>query len=115
MPASSGLRSPADAVMQAGLALSVRNLVSFGVMMSAVSRVGRYGAVPLATNEIMRQVFLFALTAMGALDVSVQALVAVRLGRVSLILAICCIHCLQNTQGLAELACISSFTWCLPF
>ena len=68
--------------VQAGLALSVRNLISFCVIMFATSRVGGYGSVALATNEIMRQVYLFAIQSMGALDVSVQALVAARLGRV---------------------------------
>ena len=50
--------------------------------MFATSQVGGYGSVALATNEIMRQVYLFAIQCMGALDISVQALVAARLGRV---------------------------------
>lgn len=61
----------------------MRNLLSFSVILFAVSRVGAYGAVAQATNEIMRQTYIFALTCLAALDACVQSLVAAYLGKVT--------------------------------
>ena len=71
--------------VQAGVALSLRSMVAYGVVLVSTARVGSYGTVALATNEIMRQTWMLVMQCFGALDVSAQALVAAHLGRVRLL------------------------------
>ena len=68
--------------MQSGLALSVRNLGTMGVILYATTLVSRMGAATLAAHEIMRQVFIFSIQLFSALDVTAQSLVGLHLGKV---------------------------------
>lgn len=76
-----GLRISCDH-LQSGLALSVRNLGTMGVILYATTLVSRMGAATLAAHEIMRQVFIFSIQLFSALDVTAQSLVGLHLGKV---------------------------------
>ena len=76
-----GLRTSRDH-LQSGLALSVRNLGTMGVILYATTLVSRMGAATLAAHEIMRQVFIFSIQLFSALDVTAQSLVGLHLGKV---------------------------------
>lgn len=69
-------------LLQSGLALSVRNLGTMGVILYATTLVSRLGAATLAAHEIMRQVFIFSIQLFSALDVTAQSLVSLQLGKV---------------------------------
>lgn len=60
----------------------MRSLVSFSIVIVATKQVGSYGTVALATNEILRQTYLFSIQFLSSMDVSAQALVASHLGKV---------------------------------
>ena len=70
----------------------MRSVISICVPLFATSRVGTYGTVALATNELMRQLYLGSLTLLAGWDISAQALVASYLGQVmtSLLLTVRC-------------------------
>ncbi len=70
--------------LQSGLALSVRNLGTMGVILYGTTLVSRMGAATLAAHEIMRQVFIFSIQLFSALDVTAQSMVGLQLGKVSL-------------------------------
>ena len=74
--------------MQAGAALAARSVLAICVPLFATTRVGQYGTVALASNELMRQLYVGSVTLLASLDISVQALVAAYLGRVDLLLAL---------------------------
>lgn len=69
--------------VQAGAALSVRSVISICVPLFATSYIGSYGTVALATNELMRQLYIGSLTLLAGFDISAQALVASYLGQAS--------------------------------
>ncbi|CAL5221413.1 g3599 [Coccomyxa viridis] len=68
-------------LLRSGLALSVRNLGTMGVILYATTLVSRMGAATLAAHEIMRQVFIFSIQLFSALDVTAQSLVGLHLGK----------------------------------
>ncbi|KAK9798507.1 hypothetical protein WJX73_004686 [Symbiochloris irregularis] len=68
-------------MLKAGAALAIRSVISICVPLFATSRVGTYGTVALATNELMRQLYIGSLTLLAGFDISAQALVASYLGQ----------------------------------
>ena len=70
--------------LQSGLALSVRNLGTMGVILYGTTLVSRMGAATLAAHEIMRQVFIFSIQLFSALDVTAQSMIGLQLGKVRL-------------------------------
>ncbi len=69
-------------VLQAGLAVSIRNVSTMGVILYGTTLVTSMGATSLAAHEICRQVFIFSIQLFSALDVTAQSLVASQLGKV---------------------------------
>ena len=67
---------------QSGLAVSLRNVCTMGVIMAATALVSAQGAVALAAHEITRQIFIMSVQLFSALDVTAQSLVAAQLGQV---------------------------------
>ena len=84
--------------LQSGLALSVRNLGTMGVILYGTTLVSRMGAATLAAHEIMRQVFIFSIQLFSALDVTAQSMVGLQLGKVRLqgptLMAMCILNVL---------------------
>ena len=60
------LRGAAGA-LQAGLSLSMRNVLSILILLYATTLVTGLGAVALAAHEILRQVWIFAIQCAAAL------------------------------------------------
>lgn len=84
--------------MQSGLAVSLRNVSTMGVILYGTSLVSSMGAATLAAHEISRQVFIFSIQLFSALDVTAQSLVASQLGKVCIHstlaqLSRCWLHC----------------------
>ena len=50
-----------DIVLQAGLSLSMRNVLSIVILLYATTLVTGLGSVTLAAHEILRQVWIFAI------------------------------------------------------
>ena len=94
------------------MALAVRNVLVIYVVVLGTARVGAFGRVALATNEVMRQTYVVSIQCMGALDISAQALVAAHLGRVSACVFLCmrAPACwLGRSQCMAPCSCSSPF------
>lgn len=68
--------------MQAGLAVSLRNISTMGVILYGTTMVSTMGTATLAAHEISRQVFIFSIQFFSCLDVTAQSLVASQLGKV---------------------------------
>ena len=98
------LMAPLDHV-QSGLALSVRNLGTMGVILYATTLVSRMGAATLAAHEIMRQVFIFSIQLFSALDVTAQSLVGLHLGKVGAHTCTCDSTLKRLSIGIIILAC----------
>ena len=71
--------------MQSGFSLSLRNMTSMVVIVTATSMVTSLGAVTMAAHEILRQVWIISIQAFMALDICAQSMVASFLGQVSLL------------------------------
>ena len=82
--------------LQSGLALSVRNLGTMGVILYGTTLVSRMGAATLAAHEIMRQVFIFSIQLFSALDVTAQSMIGLQLGKVRLHGPILTVMCLLS-------------------
>ncbi len=67
---------------QAGLAVSLRNVSTMGVILYGTTMVSTMGTATLAAHEIARQVFIFSIQFFSCLDVTAQSLVAAQLGKV---------------------------------
>ena len=70
-------------VLQSGLSLSLRNVSSMVVILTATSMVTGLGAVTMAAHEILRQVWIISIQSFMALDICAQSLVASYLGQVT--------------------------------
>ncbi len=68
--------------MQSGLSLSLRNVSSMVVILTATSMVTGLGTITMAAHEILRQVWIISIQAFMALDICAQSLVASYLGQV---------------------------------
>ena len=60
----------------------MRNVTSMSVITYATSMVATLGPVTIASNEIMRQIYILCLQSFTALDIATQAMVATFLGKV---------------------------------
>ena len=74
--------------LQSGLSLSLRNVSSMVVILTATSMVTGLGAITMAAHEILRQVWIISIQAFMALDITAQSLVASYLGQVMLLAAL---------------------------
>ena len=74
--------------LQSGLSLSLRNVSSMVVILTATSMVTGLGAITMAAHEILRQVWIISIQAFMALDITAQSLVASYLGQVTLLAAL---------------------------
>ncbi|KAL3150527.1 hypothetical protein ABBQ32_000344 [Trebouxia sp. C0010 RCD-2024] len=68
-------------ILQSGLSLSLRNVSSMVVILTATSMVTGLGAITMAAHEILRQVWILSIQAFMALDITAQSLVASYLGQ----------------------------------
>ena len=82
VPPSYRMRQRPCHAPQDGASLAVRNVTSMSVITYATSTVATLGPVAMATNEILRQIYILCLQAFTALDIATQALVATYLGKV---------------------------------
>lgn len=89
--------------LQSGLSLSLRNVSSMVVILTATSMVTGLGAITMAAHEILRQVWIISIQGFMALDITAQSLVASYLGQVMLpeaCSAVLCMKSLLQRQGL---------------
>ncbi|BDA43468.1 Protein DETOXIFICATION 44, chloroplastic [Coccomyxa sp. Obi] len=68
-------------LLRAGLAVSLRNVSTMGVILYGTTMVSTMGTATLAAHEIARQVFIFSIQFFSCLDVTAQSLVASQLGK----------------------------------
>ncbi|DBB12825.1 TPA: hypothetical protein ACH3X3_005589 [Trebouxia sp. C0006] len=68
-------------ILKSGLSLSLRNVSSMVVILTATSMVTGLGTITMAAHEILRQVWIISIQAFMALDICAQSLVASYLGQ----------------------------------
>lgn len=94
--------------LQDGAALAVRNVTSMSVITYATSTVATLGPVAMATNEIMRQIYILCLQSFTALDIATQALVATYLGKVGSGSVQGSVHRFRSLRGAYLCACVAA-------
>ncbi len=88
--------------MQSGLSLSLRNVSSMVVILTATSMVTGLGTITMAAHEILRQVWIISIQAFMALDICAQSLVASYLGQVR------STQCFTGEAALSLLTCLAA-------
>lgn len=68
-------------MLRNGVLLSTRSLLAMSMLMWATKLIAGFGAVALASHEILRQIWVFSNQAFTSLDIATQSLVAFYLGR----------------------------------
>jgi putative MATE family efflux protein len=68
-------------VLRSGLLLSTRSVLAMSMLLWSTKLIAGFGAVALASHEILRQVWVLSNQAFTSLDIATQSLVAYHLGR----------------------------------